>query len=103
MRRYCTLSYGASHQGRPPEGQATGVGSRDGPPILRLRHGVSFWDGRSGAPRGIHQGMKMNHRPNRQALAVAQVRALLASAAIRANQVTSAAERTLDCLEAFTG
>jgi hypothetical protein len=43
----------------------------------------------------------MNHRPTRQAQAITQVRALLASAAIRANQVKSTAEQTLDCLAAF--
>src|SRR5215470_3013687 len=101
MRLFCDLSYGACPQGSP-EGQAGGAGSPAGPLIFRAPRSA-FVDGRGGAPKGSHQGMKMNHRPNRHALALAQVRALLASAAIRANQVTSAAERTLDCLEAFTG
>src|SRR5260370_30239324 len=47
--------------------------------------------------------MKMDHQRNPQPDAIAQVRALLASAASRVNQLKSAAEQALDCLSAFTG
>jgi hypothetical protein len=47
--------------------------------------------------------MKMDHRRNPQAHAIAQVCSLLDAATRRANQVKSAAEQALDCLAAFTG